>query len=268
VRAIRRALDAGSCRVNGASETFGSRILKRHDIVEFIAPSHRPQDHDFDPRRVLYQDADMVAYDKPAGLPVTPDDEGRKWNLLALLRDQFGLLIAVHRLDADTSGAVLMARNEKTARRLEDHFREHDVKKVYLAIVRGHPRESGAYRSYLVKVGSQKGQERWRSGRGQDAREAVTAWTVLERVGPYASVVQVEPETGRYHQIRIHFSEMGHPIYGDRIYGDRQDPIHVTRHLLHAWKITIPSLGGKPFELKTPVPKEFEEAKRALAKLK
>lgn len=267
IRAIRRHLDARCCRVNGAAETFGSRVLRRNDVVEFYLPTHRPQDHDFEPARVLHQDDDLIAYDKPAGLPVTPDDAGKKWNLLAMLRKELGFLIAVHRLDADTSGIVLMARNEKTARRLEDHFRDHAVKKTYLAIVRGHPRESGSYRSYLVKVDSQKGSEKWRSGRGQNAREAETNWKVLERIGPYASLVQVEPATGRYHQIRIHFSEMGHPIYGDRLYGDRLDPIHVTRHLLHAWQAVVPR-NGEALTIKTPVPKEFEEAKRALGKLK
>jgi RluA family pseudouridine synthase len=269
IRAIRRALDAGSCRVNGQVETFGSRPLARRDVVEFAPPSSRPQDHDFERRRVLLVRDDLIVYDKPAGLPVTPDDAGRKWNLQSMLAPHFGPLIAVHRLDADTSGVVVMARDERTARRLEDTFRDHRVRKVYLTIARGFPRESGTYRSYLVKKASQKGQERWASGRGQDAREAETVWTVERRIGSYASLVRVEPTTGRYHQIRIHFSEMGHPIYGDRQYGDRQDPVHVTRHMLHAWRATLPDPADAKHEIElvAPVPREFTELEQALRKL-
>jgi 23S rRNA pseudouridine955/2504/2580 synthase/23S rRNA pseudouridine1911/1915/1917 synthase len=266
VRAIRRALDAGACRVNGHIETFGSRKLVRGEIVEFFIPAQHQRDHDFDPRRLIHDADDIIAYDKPPGLPVTPDDAGRKWNLESLLKAHFGgLVIAVHRLDADTSGIVLFARSEKAARRLEEAFREHQVKKTYLALVRGHPRESGEFRSYLVKQASQKGQERWASGRGSDAREAITTWTVQERVGAFASLVEVQPKTGRYHQIRIHFSEMGHPIYGDRQYGDRQDPIHVTRHLLHAWTVEVPHpAGAGTITLKTAFPPDLAEAMKLL----
>lgn len=268
VRAIRRALDAGSCRVNGMVERYGSRQLKRGDVVEFYIPTSLPRDHDFDPKRVLWDADGILAYDKPAGLPVTPDDQGRKWNLQSLLRAKFPDIIAVHRLDADTSGLVLFARAEKVARALEDAFREHRVKKTYLALVRGHPRETGEHRSYLVKVASQKGHELWASGKGRDAREAITTWAVEERVGAYASLVRVEPQTGRHHQIRIHFSEIGHPIYGDRLYGDRADPIHVTRHLLHAWNLELPRPDGRGnLTITTPFPPEFTEAMKLLHKV-
>jgi len=275
IRAIRRALDTGCCRVNGQVESFGSRLVKRGDVIEFMPPARRPLDHDFDPRRLIHDSADFIAYDKPAGLPATPDDQGKKWNLRDLLRRELGFLIVVHRLDADTSGVVVMARTEKAARVLEDAFREHTAQKIYLAIVRGHPIPTGTYRSYLVRQegkdgkDSQPGLEKWASGRGPDAREAVTTWTVDERLGPYASRVHITPQTGRHHQIRLHFSEMGHPIYGDRQYGDRQDPIAVTRHLLHAWKLTIPDPANPKtmITLRTPVPEEFDEAERKLNRL-
>lgn len=267
IRAVRRALDAGACRVNGAVERFGSAIVRRGDVVEFFIPKKRPEDHDYEPERLVHDDDGIVVYDKPPGLAVVPP-EARRWNLLDCLKKQFGELHAVHRLDADTSGLVIFSRTKLGADQLDEYFRDHRVKKTYLAIVRGHPRDSGIYRSYLVKVGEQKGHERWRSGRGPDAREAVTEWKVEERIGAYASLIEVSPQTGRYHQIRIHFSEMGHPVYGDRLYGDRRDPIHVTRHLLHAWKVKLPSpMGGRDLELKTRFPEDFTEAKRLLAKV-
>ncbi len=126
----------------------------------------------------------------------------------------------MHRIDADTSGIVLFAKQEKVARRLEEAFRDHEVHKTYLAIVRGHPRPSGEHRSYLVQTGKGQGFEHWESGHGADARAAVTTWEVIEQLGTYGALVKVQPKTGRHHQIRIHFSEMGHPLYGDRRHGD------------------------------------------------
>ncbi|MBA3709701.1 MAG: RluA family pseudouridine synthase [Planctomycetes bacterium] len=270
-RAARRLLEDGCCRINGRIETFGSRELRLGEVVEFFLPEES-HEHTFDRRRVIFSGSGLIAYDKPGWLPVTPTEGPKSWSLLDILKPEFtkngGLLIPVHRLDADTSGIVLMATEERVARALEDMFRDHVVKKQYTAIVRGHPRETGSRRSYLVKVDSGRGFEKWQSGRGADAREAVTNWTVEARLGTYGSRVLVEPQTGRYHQIRIHFSEMGHPIYGDRIYGDRKDPIHVTRHLLHASRVTLPDpAGGRDLEIRSSVPREFAQAEEQLRRI-
>ncbi len=266
VRAARRLLEDGCCRIDGRIETFGSRVLKHGEVVEFFIPESH--EHTFDPRRVIYDQGGVVAYDKPAWLAVTPTDGPKSWSLFDILKPQLGELHAVHRLDADTSGIVMFARTPEVAQRLEAMFRDHAVKKTYVAIVRGHPRETGLHRSYLVKVESRRGFEKWASGRGAEAREAVTAWTVEERLGKYGSRVRVEPQTGRYHQIRIHFSELGFPLYGDRLYGDRKDPIHVGRHLLHASRVLLPHPSGGPaLDIACPPPREFAEAEERLRKL-
>ncbi len=263
VRAARRYLEEGCCRIDGRVETFGSRELKRGEVVEFAIPESH--EHLFDARRILYDQQGVLAYDKPAWLAVTPTDGPKSWSLLDILRAELGELHAVHRLDADTSGIVLFARTAAVAARLEGLFRDHAVKKTYLALVRGHPRETGLHRSYLVKVESRRGFEKWASGRGANAREAVTCWTVEERVGRYASRLRIEPQTGRTHQIRIHFSELGFPLYGDRLYGDRQDPIQVTRHMLHACRVLLPHPGGGPaLDISCRAPREFAEAETAL----
>jgi 23S rRNA pseudouridine955/2504/2580 synthase/23S rRNA pseudouridine1911/1915/1917 synthase len=266
VRAARRLLEAGGCRVNGRVETFGSRVLKHGDVVEFFLPEDH--EHVFDRRRILFDDGGVIAYDKPPFLPVTPTDGPKSWSLWDILSAQLGDLHAVHRLDADTSGIVLFARTPMIAERLEAMFRDHAVEKTYLAIVRGHPPEAGERRSYLVKVESRRGFEKWASGRGADAREAITAWRVLERLGRYASLVEVTPKTGRYHQIRIHFSEMGFPLYGDRLYSDRQDPVHCTRHLLHSCRVKLPHpAGGPSIDIEAGLPREFAETAMRLKKL-
>jgi RluA family pseudouridine synthase len=267
VRAARRHLANGCCRIDGQVETYGSRILKRGEIVEFFLPEDR--EHHFDKKRVLLDDVGVLAYDKPAYLPVTPTDAIKSWSLLDILQQaQIGELFPVHRLDADTSGIVLFARSKEIAARLEQFFKDHAVEKTYHAIVRGHPREKGEHRSYLVKAKSQPGLEKWKSGRGPDAREAITTWEVEQRLGTYASLVRIEPKTGRHHQIRIHFSEMDFPLYGDRLYGDRRDAIHVTRHLLHASRIRLPHpVGGSAIDVKSRLPKDFQSAMEMLVKV-
>jgi RluA family pseudouridine synthase len=267
-REAKRLIEAGAVRVNGQIETFASRPVGKGDIVDVFSEL-APQEHVYDPRRVLHDGGGLFAYDKPAWLPVTPTDGPKSWSLADILRLAVGEVIPVHRLDADTSGIVLFARVPAVARRLEAMFRDHAVQKTYLAIVRGQPRESGEHRSYLIKVASGKGFERWKSGRGQDAREAITTWKVIERLGTYGSLVQVMPKTGRYHQIRIHFSEMGFPLYGDRLYGDRRDPVQAPRHMLHAWKAVLPHPGGGPaLDLVADVPREFRVLSEALRKLR
>lgn len=256
VRAARAQIAAGHCRVNGRVESFGSYKVQAGDIIEFFAPEER--EHVFDPTRVLHVDVAVIAYDKPPRLPVVPTDGAKSWSLYDILKQQYPDILPVHRLDADTSGIVLFARTKDAQARLEVMFKDHIVEKSYLALVRGHPREEGNHKSYLIKTASSQGQEKWKSGRGENAREAITSWKVLDRIGPYASLVQVSPKTGRYHQIRIHFSELDHPLYGDRLYGDRRDPVHADRHMLHASDLVCPNPGGgHTLKIHCEPPKDF-----------
>jgi len=266
VREAKRLIECGCVRVDGAVETFASRQVKTGETVDVFAEL-APQEHLFDPKRIVFDAQGFIAYDKPAWLPVTPTDAAKSWSLLDILKaSPLGAgIIPVHRIDADTSGVVLFARHERVARQLEESFREHLVQKTYLAIVRGHPRDSGEYRSYLVQKEKGQGFETWASGHGADARGATTTWTVLEKLGAYGSLVKVQPKTGRHHQIRIHFAEMGHSLYGDRRHGDRRDPIQAPRHMLHAWKVEVPDpAGGDKIHITAPKPREFDALAEAL----
>lgn len=268
VREAKRLVEAGCVRVDGLVETFASHELARGQIVEVFAEL-APQEHVFDAKRVLLDADGVLAYDKPAWLPVTPTDATKSWSLLDILKQRFDPIIPVHRIDADTSGIVLFARAERTARRLEEAFRDHQVRKTYMAIVRGHPRERGEHRSYLVQKGKGQGFETWESGHGQDARAAITTWEVVERLGQFGSLVRVEPKTGRHHQIRIHFAEIGHPLYGDRRHGDRRDPVQAPRHMLHAWRLVCPHPSGTgELRVTAPVPREFDELCERIRRIK
>ncbi len=269
VREAKRLIEAGCVRVDGAVETFASRQIKTGETVEVFAEL-APQEHIYDPKRIVFDAQGFIAYDKPAWLPAVPTDAVKSWSLLDILKASLGAsIIPVHRIDADTSGLVLFARHERVARQLEESFRDHLVQKTYLAIVRGHPRESGEYRSYLVQKDKGQGFEKWASGHGADARAATTTWQVLEQLGPFGSLVKVMPKTGRHHQIRIHFAEMGHSLYGDRRHGDRRDPVQAPRHMLHAWKIELPDpAGGEKIHIVAPKPREFAELAEALKRVK
>ena len=269
IRAIRRHLATGCCRINGRVETFGSYRVKRGDVVEFEPVLAEKRDDTFDARRLVYDNNDFIAYDKPAGLPVTDPESGNPWYLHRLLEEELGKLYPVHRTDADTSGIVLFARSKLAADYLERCFREHAIRKTYHAIVRGQPNASGERRSYLVCKQKQPGFEKWGTGKGPDAREAITSWQVENSIGKFASLVRVEPQTGRFHQIRIHFSEMGHPLFGDMLYGDRKDPTPAGRHMLHASRIRIPDpRGGKDIAISSRLPKDFRDLEDRLSSLR
>jgi RluA family pseudouridine synthase len=269
VREAKSLIESGVVRIDGKVETFASRQIRQGEVVEVFAEL-APQEHVFDRKRIIYDCPGFMAYDKPAWLAVTPTDQGKSWALIHILKAALGPeLIPVHRIDADTSGVVLFAKQEKVARRLEEAFRDHEVHKTYLAIVRGHPRPSGEHRSYLVQTGKGQGFEHWESGHGADARAAVTTWEVIEQLGAFGALVKVQPKTGRHHQIRIHFSEMGHPLYGDRRHGDRRDPVQAPRHMLHAWKMELPNPeGGEAIRITAPKPREFEALADELRRFK
>lgn len=242
VRAIRRLLDRGLCKVNGKVETFGSRRLKAGDIIE-TAPialvPEKPKTADLDKRRIVLDKDNVLVYDKPPFLPVTPTESGKQRSLMEMLAESVGEIFPVHRLDAETSGLVLFARTKELAEQLTGLFHEHEVKKAYLALVSGKPRDTGDHRSYLICVQRQAGFERWATGQGAGARSAHTKWTLVERFRSIAALLRVEPLTGRHHQIRIHCSELGFPLLGDRMYGQREDPIACSRHMLHATRLSF-----------------------------
>ncbi len=207
--------------------------------------------------QILYQSDDLVAIDKPSGIKVhrgvcDPRDEAF---VLQRLRDQIGKrLYPVHRLDRPTSGVLVFALTPGAARSLAKSFARHEVRKTYLAVVRGYTAENGEIDRPLRKDPRQK---------GKDARRqaALTRYVRLDTaelpiaVGPYAtsrySLVQVSPRTGRMHQIRRHLCHLAHPVIGDRQYGDNKhnrsfkERWQCERLLLAATELTLPLPGSR-----------------------
>ncbi len=252
-RMIKRFIESNHCKVNGRVERFYSYPLKERDRIEADeAHLSTVERQTFERQRVLYEDDAFLIYNKPPGM--TSDEKG-----IGLLFPEYKI---VHRLDKDTTGAIILAKDEKTLDAMVSLFREQKVEKVYLALVDGVPSlNSGTIENRLVKQSDKEGEVKWgshSSGRGLLAK---THWE-LQKKGPAASLIRCLPFTGRTHQIRVHMKEMGHPILGDYRYGKHFTcPLHAKRCMLHAYEVsfTHPFTGGR-VHAKCSLAPDFKEA--------
>jgi 23S rRNA pseudouridine1911/1915/1917 synthase len=219
------------------------------------------------PLKVLYEDADVVVVDKPAGMVVHAGAGHARGTLVNALLHHFGSLSSVngdlrpgivHRLDRDTSGVLVVARTDRAHQALAAQFHDRQVEKIYLALVHGrmkHPQ--GRITTEIARDRVRRTRMRARSGFG---RNAFTEYRVIE-AWPHFSFLEVRIKTGRTHQIRVHLSSIGHPIVGDRVYGA---PAAVTglpalgRFFLHAHRLafTSPSKNELLF-IESPLPPEL-----------
>ena len=209
---------------------------------------------------VLYEDADVLALDKPAGLPMHPSAKFYRNTLTTLLRERYPdepLQIA-HRIDRETSGVLLVARTPSAASWLKRAFARRAVDKSYLALVKGQPPDEGVIDQPIKLLDSPS---HVMMGPAADGLKAVTRFRVVQRYAGHA-LCAAHPETGRQHQIRVHLAAIGHPIVGDKIYGAGEryfmracdeeasagrisDELlalfdGLPRHALHAHRLTFP----------------------------
>ncbi len=252
---------------------------------------------------ILYEDSNILAVNKPAGLVVHGDGRstslttGRTkeltltdWilkkypkikNVGELSRDSKGEEIErsgiVHRLDRETSGVMLVAKTQKSFESLKKQFQEHKIKKIYHAFVFGEinpvradghrrPASNGTGTDWVTidrPIGRSSKDFRLRSaqrGAKGEMREAVTEYKVLKRGEGY-TFVEVSPQTGRTHQIRVHFKAISYPLVGDSLYApNRENTLGFQRTALHSYQITFGDLKGKFHTVMAPYPKDFEMA--------
>jgi 23S rRNA pseudouridine1911/1915/1917 synthase len=269
-RAAREAVRAGRVEVDGAAaDEPGLDVLETAKLA--FHPS-RPARYRVSTRlSVLAEDDDFVIVDKPAGLLSVPTAEHEKDTLLArtldYLHHRFGrrpLAFVVHRLDKDTSGSVVFARNRPALHFLQDLFRRHAIEREYLALVEGTVADSGTFSADLVAdAGSAR---RGVARPGERGKWAVTRYRAMKKLAG-VTLVSVELETGRTHQIRLHFAAAGHPVLGDRVYGEsRKSKVEgrklklpeVPRQMLHARRLGFPHpRTGTLVKVESPLPEDF-----------
>ncbi len=196
------------------------------------------------PFEILHHDADLVAVNKPEGVAAVPEHAQDPDCLLEQLIVQLGhRLLPVHRLDKDVSGVILYACHANSHRFLNAVFAEHRAHKTYLALVHGNVApQSGTIDQPIREFGS------GRMGVSPTGKPSTTQFRVRQRLGDF-TLVEAQPLTGRRHQIRVHLYHLGHPIVGDRRYGQRAIQEHFPRLMLHALSIELPHPNGRPFAI-------------------
>ena len=260
----------GRVRVNGAAERASYR-LRGGETVE-VEPAGLPPltaEPEELPLDILYEDADVIAVNKAAGMVVHAGAGVRSGTLVNALLHRFKELSQVggeerpgivHRLDRGTSGVLLVARNDAAHRNLAAQFASRKVQKVYTALVHGTVR---AERGRIEKPISRDPARRVRmTARGERGRAAITEYRVLRRFAGY-TLLEVEIKTGRTHQIRAHFASLGHPVAGDRLYGTPAKPPGrppLDRLFLHARRVRfLQPTTGEPVTVEAPLPAELIE---------
>ena len=217
--------------------------------------------------KVLYEDSNILAIDKPSGILVHPDDRSKEKTVFDLFLKKYPKLEIVHRLDKETSGVLLLAKNKKTHEFLKKQFQDRTIKKTYVAIVSGNVKnDRGVINKPIGR--SPKDFRRYLAGRGArgEMRDAITQYRVLKRfeVNHFRfSYLEIHPKTGRTHQIRVHMKYLNHPVVCDSLYNpDNPTPKGITRMALHAQSIEFKNLKGDIIKVESPIPKEFEKVIR------
>jgi len=203
--------------------------------------------------KIIYEDNDVIVIDKPAGILVHPV-LNEKDTLLDFLKNKYPNAQLVHRLDQDTSGLMVIAKNQQMAEFLKAQFKNREIKKKYLALVYGILKDKKGIIAKSISKSRKRGGSQTIAPIGK-MREALTRYEVIKEFKNY-SLLEVSPETGRTHQIRVHLASIGHPVVGDEKYKfKRQKTIKgLNRQFLHAkyLKFKLPNGEVKEFESELP----------------
>jgi len=259
---LARLIEEGHVRVDGA-EAAARRKVKSGEAVEVALaprPSQAPLQAEAIGLTIVHEDDDVVVIDKPAGLVVHPGSGNWSGTMLnALLHHspraadlpRGGI---VHRLDKETSGLLVVARNEPAQLALVRQLQARTVKRTYLAVVRGRVQAPGTVDAPMGRHPV----HRTRMAVVRDGKPAVTHYRVREKL-PQHTLLECALETGRTHQIRVHLASIGHPLEGDPVYGGRTAKVF-HRQALHAWKLAFVHPGtGKPVAFESPMPADMRE---------
>jgi len=276
---IKKLIETGKVQIEGRKAKAGLR-LRENEVVTLTIPEPRRLEAEAEaiPLKVLYEDRHLIVVDKPAGLVVHPAAGNYSGTLVNALLHRCPDLAGiggvlrpgiVHRLDKDTSGVLVVAKDDMAHRSLSDQFRKHTAERNYVGIVFGQLSEEG---QVDTPVGRHPTHRKKMSARPRKGREARTYWRVLERFRSF-NLAEFRLQTGRTHQVRVHLSSIGHPILGDPLYGGRKrlasvEPLplrqglqRLKRQALHAASLGfVHPLTGDVLKFSSPLPEDIQEA--------
>ncbi len=273
---IQKLIEDG-CVLLDEKPVKASYKVKIGDVIVFAVPDLKEPDilPEEIPLSIIYEDDDMLVVNKPQGMVVHPAAGNYTGTLVNALLAYCGDSLSgingerrpgiLHRIDKDTSGLLMVAKNDMAHQGLAAQIKEHSLTRAYRALVHGgFSEESGTIN---LPIGRHPVDRKKMAVTYQNSRAAVTHYKVLERFGAY-TLVECRLETGRTHQIRVHMSHQGHPIVGDPVYGVKKEVFSLKGQLLHAYQIGfIHPRTGDYLEFSSPIPEYFEKILKRLRNL-
>ena len=263
---IQKLIESGNITVNDNVSKASYKVNKTDNIKVILEePKEAKLEAQELPLNVVYEDNDIIVINKEKGMVVHPGNgnlDGTLANaVLARCKNTLSGIGGeirpgiVHRLDKDTSGLIIVAKNDKAHIALSEALKNHKVKKTYLALVRGNVKENEA--TIDMPIG-RSDNVRTKMAIKKSGKNAITHFKVLERYEGY-TLLEVNIETGRTHQIRVHMAEIGYPVVGDMVYSNGKNPFNVEGQMLHAWKLEfMHPITNEKMALKAEVPEYFK----------
>ena len=262
-----RLIEDGNILVNGKNAKVSYKIQENDKIsVEIPEPKQIELKAQNIPIEIIYEDSDIIVVNKPKGMVVHPangNPDGTLVNaVMAICKDSLSGIGGeirpgiVHRLDKDTSGAIVVAKNDKAHINMSEQIKNHEVEKTYIALVKGFVKEEEA--TINMPIGRST-KDRKKMAVTKNGKQAITHFKVLKRYSKY-TLLEIKIETGRTHQIRVHMAEIGYPVVGDAVYSNGKNEFGIEGQMLHAYKLEfMHPITNKHMELTAPLPQYFEK---------
>lgn len=269
---IKKLIESNNVLVNDKSEKVSYKVQANDnisiDVPEAKETKLKAQEIPLD---IIYEDSDIIVVNKPKGMVVHPangNPDGTLVNaILSICKNSLSGIGGelrpgiVHRLDKDTSGLIIVAKNDKAHINMSEQIKERNVKKTYIALVRGNVPEEEA--TINMPIGRST-KDRKKMAVTKNGKQAITHFKVLKRYSKY-TLLEIKIETGRTHQIRVHMAEIAYPVVGDAVYSNGKNEFGIEGQMLHAYKLEfMHPITNKHMELTAPLPQYFEEILKKL----
>lgn len=271
---IKKLIENNNIMVNNKLEKVSYKVQLNDnisiDVPEAKKTKLKAQEIPLD---IIYEDNDIIVVNKPKGMVVHPangNPDGTLVNaILAICKNSLSGIGGelrpgiVHRLDKDTSGLIIVAKNDKAHINMSEQIKDRKVKKTYIALVRGNVPEEEA--TINMPIGRST-KDRKKMAVTKSGKQAITHFKVLKRYSKY-TLLEIKIETGRTHQIRVHMAEIGYPVVGDTVYSNGKNEFGVEGQMLHAYKLEFAHpITNKHMELIAPLPQYFEDILKKIKK--